>query len=237
MGFTRNYKNVLITNMCNPYSYTGTTEWNNIPLTYDNSNPFVVKNTEGTMYKLAYGSSSGLNINDVDFSISTGYINSIDFGHLCGNQNKSSSYRPKNLVFGTCSDPETIDDYKIDTISTIQFVNNPKTMSYRYENEMLIVDYSCVIKNSTDITINELGILGYITYCSSSPGITVSGGVSTSNVSIALMLLYRKKLDTPIELKANEPQLVSFSIAVNYPTDDMLNGISTQLDEIIDGGE
>lgn len=217
MGFTRNYKNVLITNMCNPFSYTGTTEWNNIPLTYDNSTPFVVKNTVGDMYKLTFGSSSGINIKDVDFDTSTAYFNSLDLGHLCGNQNKGSSYRPKNLVFGTCSDPENINDYKIDTISTLQFVNNPKTISYRYENEILIADYSCVIKNSTDVTINEIGILGYITYCSSSTGITVSGGISTSNVTLGSILLYRKKLDTPIELKANEPQLVSFSIEFEYP--------------------
>lgn len=211
MGFTRNYKNLLMTYMCNPYNYTNA-DFSAIDTTkFDDTTFKTLKDTTGTIRRWAYGGSYGFTTGN---SYGGGAIgsNQITIGLLAGPSNITSSYSSnsaKRIVFGTNDAEETEDDYTLSEITTISFDLLPKLASNTYENKKQTNNYSCVISNSSDVTINELGI--YI------KGYSHENYLNGPGSNKYDYLLYRKKLDTPIELKAGEPQLVTFSIEFDYP--------------------
>lgn len=211
MGFTRNYKNRLLAIMASPYSQTAA-EWESVEGVFDDSTFFTIKDITGTIRRCMWSFSYGLTYKDQMLYSRALDGGAITIAHLLGSQSNYSSvaYNPKKLVFGTNDSEESVDDYNISTISTISFNLQPKIVNYIYENKKLTNYYSCVIQSSTDVTINELGIVANIPY-------QVSLASDPSSSYKCDVLLYRKKLDTPIELTANVPQLVTFSIEFDYP--------------------
>lgn len=206
MGFTRNYKNLLMKRMGNPYQRLSS-EYAAIPLVFDDSTFLTIKSTNGTIYRYPFSYCSGINTNNESLEMSD--QGNMTIGMLYSKPSWASM-PAKILLFGTNDAEETVDDYTLSEISTLTYVQPPKISSSSYDGATgkLIISYNVVIQNTADITINELGIgtnSRYQTSYSSNSGDSVK------------LLLYRKKLDTPIELTANEPQLVTFSIEFDYP--------------------
>lgn len=231
MGFTRNYRNMLLNNMASPYGKTAD-EFNAIPNVFDDSTFFTIKDVDGNLRKYCFSYSTGINSSDTLVKTQSNNGGHLTIAHLFGSQSNFDAqyvYSAKKLVFGTNEAEETLDDYTISTIDTLQFILQPKITSYSYKDGILTNNYTCVIQNDTDVEVRELGIIYKTPY-------TSSYGSDQSSQYMCDVLLYRKRIPFLIELKANQPQVISFSIDVNYPNENLLGGIEEELDTIIEGG-
>jgi hypothetical protein len=99
------------------------------------------------------------------------------------------------LSFGSGDSAETIDDYKLSFILTINSVGSFTSKTLMNEDGSVTVFYKGNIRSTENVTIKELGLIN-CQYCSST----------------CPVLMYRKVLETPIELTANVPAAITFDI-------------------------
>ena len=123
---------------------------------------------------------------------------------IFGQSNTSDSYSQfagggtPILLVGSNNAEETYNDYKLNVIAALTVVGFRSAGITYSDNGCIYTTVKTFINNTeNDITVNELGIYQYYDY--------------TSNV-----LLYRKKLDTPVTLKA-KGGTATFSLVIDIP--------------------
>jgi hypothetical protein len=112
------------------------------------------------------------------------------------------------LCFGTGAADESIEDYKLgNAVFTFSIVNGG-SISYNtsiLDDGSIKTTVSGVFQSSEDVTINEIGI---VAFRSLTPSISYGSSYKTTYP----FLMWRKKLDTPINFVAGTPVRVSFDI-------------------------
>lgn len=149
--------------------------------------PGLIKNTSASIHRVgSYG--------EVGYSLLGSSSITEDYANL---PSSDSSVHPM-LLLGSGTDEETYYDYKIDVINNLNVVGyRSANVTYTAEACKYTTVKTFINNTDSDITVNEIGLFSHF---------------STS----ADVLLYRKKLDQPVTLKANGGT-GTFKLEVNIP--------------------
>ena len=137
---------------------------------------------------------------------SASYLNQMQFGTLMENVNTNrTDLAAYGLYFGNGAEPPTLDDYKLagDVVSGFS-VTKITTSEYDGASAARTNVYTIANTSSTEITISEIGLVGY------------AWNSATSNNGHALF--DRTVLDEPVTIPAGGVGQVTYTIRMNYPT-------------------
>lgn len=202
MGFTRNYKNILMNFM----HYDENTSTN-----FDNTNVNIIKDFGGGVYyygaREAYVYQKGGWLSQDGGCFRSLLLNELTVCSSVSSGKVSPSLsNKKEIAFGTGTNDESIDDYTLSLISTISQSGDTEFTRSIQEDGSCKTTVSLIVVSSENATINEIGIV---------MGIALDyWSVNTSGKTVTNGLIWRKKLDTPINLIANTPAKISFDIIV-----------------------
>lgn len=190
MAFTRNYKNNLMHWMLGVSTSSGSSG--------ESMSIATIRN-----WKAMNGSIYYIYTRDIDFLYSglkdtwttSSYANIVN--------SLTYSISDYGLAFGTSDAAETIDDYKLNLITTISKTGNLEYKTEPHADGSYTVYFRGTIVSTQNVTIKEFGLC---------KGWAIS---SSSSATYYPALVFRKVLDNPIELLANIPAAISFEIT--YP--------------------
>ena len=172
MAFTRNYRNIVLSNF---HVVTESTS-----KVFASTNTRALKTEDGTIF-------------DAEWKNSTLFS---EYGDQPDDYIRVSPMVKNYLRFGTNASDESIEDYSISEPSTLVY-QSKQTRITKDDSGNIIVTFEYTIYNPSNITITEFGIFDRFRY---------------KRDASYYYLIYRKKLDEPINLLADAPVTISFDV-------------------------